>query len=52
MRGQSRIGSRGGIHNLELLMSHYADDAVFMNPAVSVAQPGSNIEPKRCLKGV
>jgi hypothetical protein len=30
------------MHNLDLLMSHYADDAVFMSPAVLVAQPGSN----------
>jgi hypothetical protein len=29
-------------HNLDLLMSHYADDAVFMSPAVLVAQPGAN----------
>jgi hypothetical protein len=27
---------------LDLLMSHYADDAVFVSPAVLVRQPGSN----------
>jgi hypothetical protein len=28
--------------NIELLMSHYADDAVFISPSVLVRQPGSD----------
>jgi len=28
--------------NLDLLMSHYAADAVFISPAVLVAEPGSS----------